>query len=76
MTQIKVRTSGAHKHHTLHRKGSNACGCATKQNTGPDIEITRCPCGCAYLTEILLVITPFTCYDCKRAVHVAQPKKS
>ena len=67
---IKVRTSEAHKVHiTQTTLPGGGCGCATRGNVGPGIEITRCPCGCAYLTEHILKTVPFTCYDCKRSVH-------
>ncbi len=68
---IKVRTSEAHKFHMSRRTTLlwAACGCATRENVESGTEITRCICGCAYLTKIVQTVIPFTCYDCMRAVH-------
>ena len=75
MSDIKVHTSPKHIQHRLSKQDST-CGCATKENAQPGVEITRCPCGAAYLKEIVTTIIPFTCYDCKRAVHAEDQRRS
>lgn len=75
MSGIQVHTSPKHSQHRL-SKQHHTCGCATKENTKEGTEITRCPCGAAYLKEIVTTVIPFTCYDCKRVVHATDQRRS
>ena len=54
----------------MHHRKIKYCGCATPDNTDEFTMVMKCPCGAVYLKAIVGSIPDFTCYDCKRMVHV------